>query len=218
VANETKARLFGIIGHDLRSPVSKIVRLMQLQKERPELFLGEAAQQHEEKIKKASESVLETMEDLLLWSKSQMQHFTPNLQPVRIAEVVDKEITFLRQQDGQVELVNETPGGLLQETDENFLSVIIRNLLQNAVRHSEDGQPVVISADGLELTVTNRTGTVDVGALNARLENGQVDSRSSGLGLQIAADLAARIRAKLYFRGEAGRSLTAVVDWNGKAG
>jgi len=214
VANETKARLFGIIGHDLRSPVSKIVRLMQLQKERPELFAGEAAQQHEEKIKKASESVLETMEDLLLWSKSQMQHFTPNLRPIRIADVVDKEIAFIRQQDGQVELVNETPGGLLQETDENFLGVIVRNLLQNAVRHSDGGAPVVIKADGMSLTVTNRAGLVDVAALNARLVNGQIDSRSSGLGLQIAADLAARIRAKLYFRGDGGRMLTAVVDWN----
>ena len=35
VANETKAKLFGIIGHDLRSPASQIVQLLQLQKENP---------------------------------------------------------------------------------------------------------------------------------------------------------------------------------------
>ena len=41
-ANDTKARLFGIIGHDLRSPVSKIVQLLQLQKERPDILSEEA--------------------------------------------------------------------------------------------------------------------------------------------------------------------------------
>ncbi|HEY4110848.1 LytTR family transcriptional regulator DNA-binding domain-containing protein [Puia sp.] len=220
VANDTKARLFGIIGHDLRAPVSKIVRLLQLQKEQPGLFAGDTGRQHEEKIKKASETVLETMEDLLLWSKSQMQHFIPDVQPVRIAEVVDKEVAFLQQQaeEGGVRIINETPAGLRRETDENFLSVIIRNLLQNAARHSEGDEPIVIHADGQELTITNPARTADAAALNARLGNGQIDSRNSGLGLQIASDLAARINARLFFRGEAGRSLTAVLSWNGQAG
>lgn len=70
VANETKAKLFGIIGHDLRSPVSRIVQMLKIQKEKPELLDDESKKQHEEKLKIASENVLETMEDLLLWSKS----------------------------------------------------------------------------------------------------------------------------------------------------
>ncbi len=96
-ANETKARLFGIISHDLRSPVGKIVSLLQLQKERPELLNEEARQRHDDRLKKASETVLETMEDLLLWSKSQMQNFTPEFQPVRIADIVQKEIGLLNE-------------------------------------------------------------------------------------------------------------------------
>ena len=83
-ANETKARLFGIIGHDLRSPVSKIVQLLQLQKESPDILSEEAGKLHGERLKKASENVLETMEDLLIWSKSQMQSFNPQFVPVKI--------------------------------------------------------------------------------------------------------------------------------------
>jgi DNA-binding LytR/AlgR family response regulator/signal transduction histidine kinase len=218
VANETKARLFGIIGHDLRSPVGKIVRLLQLQKERPELFTPESFHQHEEKIKKASESVLETMEDLLLWSKSQMQHFNPDRQPVRIAGVVDREIGFIRQQagEGAVQIVNKTPAELSRETDENFLSVILRNLLQNAARYTEGDAPILVQADGQELTITNPAGQTTAASMNARIGNGKIDSGSSGLGLQIAADLAARIDARLFFRGEDGVSLTAVLHWNGR--
>ena len=38
VANDTKAKLFGVISHDLRAPVSSIVQLLHLQKENPESF------------------------------------------------------------------------------------------------------------------------------------------------------------------------------------
>ena len=38
IANDTKARLFGVISHDLRTPVSRIVQLLHLQKESPGIF------------------------------------------------------------------------------------------------------------------------------------------------------------------------------------
>jgi len=95
IANDTKAKLFGIIGHDLRAPAGQIVQLLQLQKQNPGLLTGEEKLKHEERLKKASENVLETMEDLLLWSKSQMKHFTPEVKQVRIADTLEKEINLM---------------------------------------------------------------------------------------------------------------------------
>jgi DNA-binding LytR/AlgR family response regulator len=215
-ANDTKARLFGIIGHDLRAPVGKIVRMLQLQKERPELFTKEAKAGHEESLTKASESVLETMEDLLIWSKSQMMHFHPEYRKVVLREVIDKEIGFLCDQLGEkeVQIAAEVPDTMVRESDENFLSVIIRNLLQNAVRHSEGDRLVVVAGRASELTITNATATGNASVLNQRIADGRIESGTSGLGLQLASDLAGRIGARLYFRGEAGVSLTAVLSWS----
>jgi len=214
-ANETKARLFGIISHDLRSPVGKIIRLLQLQKERPDLFTEAARQRHEERLTKASENVLETMEDLLLWSKSQMAHFTPHFQPVRLGNVLQKEISLLQEQldDDAVRIVNQVPAALILDTDENFLAVIVRNLLQNAVRHSDGNKPIHVTGNLQELTITNPSTTADPAAMNQRLTNTWIDSGASGLGLQIAGDLAGRIYARLFFRGEDRVSLTAVLRW-----
>jgi signal transduction histidine kinase len=214
-ANETKARLFGIISHDLRSPVSKIVRLLQLQKERPDLFNEEARQKHEERLKKASENVLDTMEDLLLWSKSQMQHFTPDLHPVRIGDVLQKEIALLHEhlEENEIKIVNRVPATFIQETDENFLAVILRNLLQNAVKYSDGNKLITISSTGKQLTITNPTSQVPAESLNRGLGNTLVDSKASGLGLQIATDLATRIHARLFFREESETSLSAVISW-----
>ena len=92
VANDTKARLFGVISHDLRTPVSRIVQLLHLQKANPEYFNNELRRQHEDRINKASQNVLETMEDLLLWSKSQMNNFTPQYKVIKIAPLLLQEM------------------------------------------------------------------------------------------------------------------------------
>ena len=216
LANETKARLFGIIGHDLRAPVSKIVQLLRLQKENPGLLNEQSNQKHEEKLKTASENVLETMEDLLLWSKSQMQHFTPEFLPLKIKSIIQKESDFLQQsiEDKNLQIRNEVPEDLVLNTDENFLSVIIRNLLQNSVKYSEEDSTISIAANGRVIQISNKTAGIRSAALNQLLQNDEVNSKSSGMGLQIAKDLATAIQAKIFFRQPDDQHLTAVISWD----
>ncbi len=216
-ANETKTRLFGIISHDLRSPVGKIISLLQIQKERPGLMNEEARQKHDARLKIASENVLETMEDLLLWSKSQMQHFSISLKPVHIADVLQKEVNLLQEHlpEEDIRIISRVPSSFVRQTDENFLSVIVRNLLMNAVRHGDGDSTISVSADGSLLLISNRSVSVNVAVLNERLSAGEIDSGSSGLGLQIVRDLADAIGAKVYFR-QQETMLTAVLDLGGE--
>ncbi|HEX4373535.1 MAG TPA: HAMP domain-containing sensor histidine kinase, partial [Puia sp.] len=213
VANETKAKLFGIIGHDLRSPVSQIVQLLQLQKENPQLLNEQSRLQHEARLKTASENVLETMEDLLLWSKSQMQHFTPQFVPVKISETVEKELNLLHQriEDKNLKISNELNENFVKKTDENFLSIIIRNLLQNAIKYSDEGSIISISADEQNIFIANKSFRADSDLLNALLQKKKVDSKVSGLGLQIASDLAASINAKISFSRKNDDIITATI-------
>jgi signal transduction histidine kinase len=144
-----------------------------------------------------------------------MAHFTPHFQPVRLGNVLQKEISLLQEQldDDAVRIVNQVPAALILDTDENFLAVIVRNLLQNAVRHSDGNKPIHVTGNLQELTITNPSTTADPAAMNQRLTNTWIDSGASGLGLQIAGDLAGRIYARLFFRGEDRVSLTAVLRW-----
>jgi hypothetical protein len=50
--------------------------------------------------------------------------------------------------------------------------------------------------------------------LNERLSEGQIDSGSSGMGLQIVRDLADAIGARVYFR-QQEHLLMAVLDFDG---
>jgi signal transduction histidine kinase len=215
VANETKAKLFGIIGHDLRSPISQIIQLLQLQKEKSNFLSEEAKSKHEEKLKTASENVLETMEDLLLWSKSQMQQFTPQYRQVKIAEIVNKEINLIHRQaeEKNLNINSQIKQEVIQNTDENFVSVIIRNLLQNAVKYSDNSCTIDILSKDNSIVITNRSSKWNAKELNAFLNNKQIDSKRSGLGLQIAKDLASSINAQIFFQQNSENEVSAILKW-----
>ena len=215
IANDTKAKLFGIIGHDMRAPVSQIVQLLQLQKENPELLSGDARKRHEEKLKLASENVLETMEDLLLWSKSQMQSFKPRFAPVNITYIIQKELSLTQQrmEDRNIRVQNEMPEHFVQNTDENFVTVIIRNLLQNAIKYSDENSTISIVTNRQKIYIINQASQTGADTLNALLGSSQVDSKSTGLGLQIAQGLAGSIQASVYFIPRDNNRLAAVLSW-----
>lgn len=215
VANDTKAKLFGIISHDLRSPVSQIVQLLQLQKEKSHLLDEQSSEKHEARLKLASENVLETMEDILLWSKSQMQHFTPQLAETNLAGIVEKELNLMQHQIEEKNLTvdNHISENFSQHTDENFIAVILRNLLQNAVKYCMPGSAISISNDRDHLYIRNAYSSANPEILNALLENKQVNSKSSGLGLQLAKDLAGSIGVKLFFTREEADFLTVTLSW-----
>ena len=215
IANETKAKLFSIISHDLRSPVSQIVQLLQLQKENPNLFSKAMREQYDAKVKTASENVLDTMEDLLLWSKSQMQNFTPEQIPVNISAIMQKELELLMQviEKNNLIIENTIAENILINTDENFLAIILRNLLQNAFNHSDRGGTIKLSADLKNIFIENNAKDANVEALNASLKTNVINSKASGLGLHIANDLASSIQAKIIFEQTPGKNIVAAIKW-----
>lgn len=215
VANETKAKLFGVISHDLRAPVSRIVQLLHLQKENPEHLTSELKQQYEDRLNKASENVLETMEDLLLWSKSQMNNFTPQYKTVYILPLLQQETELFEEQIKEKELnINfEVDHNNSQNTDENFLAVILRNLIQNAIKQCDNDALITMQANDNSISITNPSINKNAAELNAMLQQTEVSSKYSGLGLQIVKDLGARLGIKIYYRQEDAQNISAIVSW-----
>jgi signal transduction histidine kinase len=213
VANDTKAKLFAVISHDLRAPVSSIVQLLHLQKENPRHFNSELRQHYDERLNKASENVLETMEDLLLWSKSQMNNFMPQNKVVKIKPLLLQEIELLSEQVKEKELrvhLNVSPE-ISRNTDENFIAVILRNLIQNAIKESGNNGEITVDADAAQISITNAAGDKNAEELNLILQQNQVNSKYSGLGLHIVKDLAARLGIKIYFQQNDKKTMTAII-------
>ena len=215
IANETKAKLFGVISHDLRAPVSKIVQMLHLQKENGGQQGSVNGDEFSNRINKASENVLETMEDLLLWSKSQMKNFTPQFRIVNGARLIRQELELFKEEidDKKLLIDLEIGEGMNYKSDENFLSVIIRNLLQNAIKNSSEGKVVSVDLLKDKIIISNESDNGDVGKLNLLLDQTNVSSQYSGFGLQMAKDLGNQIGLKIYFRQKDNHYVSAVIEF-----
>ena len=201
-ANQVKAKFFAILSHDLRSPIAKLVSFLQFRKLKPGALTEAELTEHERRIEDSAQSLLATMESMLLWSKEQMEHFQPVINEVEVQSVFDY-IQRNFADVGNIQFQFATEGSLQLYTDENYLKAILYNLTSNAVKAVQGTQLPRIEwkawqeANQVFLSITdNGPGISPEKAANFFEGMNNTNSRH-GLGLHIIRDLAKAIHCKL---------------------
>ncbi|RZM11298.1 MAG: hybrid sensor histidine kinase/response regulator [Pedobacter sp.] len=218
-ANETKAKLFSIISHDLRSPISQVYQFLKLQQLNPQLHNAEQKQQLSTRIQEATGSLLETMEDLLLWSKTQMSQFNTQMQRTALYPVVSQceQLLKLNTDAKGIRIKNTIPEDTEVFTDPYFLQSILRNLLQNAIKASPENEVVgiecIINKQGISVLVTNKGIPFSQHDYEQVLSSDQTGKGLSGLGLRLVDELSAKLNVKVRFSVGADDSTTAEIHF-----
>ncbi len=201
-ANKVKAKFFGIISHDLRSPVANLLNFLELQKRRPGLMSEISIAEREQKISASANSLLETMETMLLWSKEQMESFKPNIKSV----TVENLFSYIKKSFGDtpdVELRFNAAAGLTILTDENYLRTIMQNLTSNAIRAVKNTPVAIIEwaaikeNNGLVFTITDNGEGIKATQANVLFEKNVASNEKHGFGLHLVRDLAKAIQYKI---------------------
>lgn len=215
-ANQTKAKLFSIISHDLRSPISQVYQFLKLQQLNPNLLTEEKKAELSSKIQTATGSLLETMEDLLLWSKTQMNQFKPEFRKVNVLEIVSEclQLMQLNSEGKKIRFKNSVSSDFFLETDPYYLQTIVRNLLQNAIKAAPEGSEILIDFEvevGKKyLSVTNSGGYFSQEQYEYLLVNKHSGKSLSGLGLHLVDELSRKVGAKVIFTETGNPDLTRV--------
>lgn len=200
-ANKTKAKLFSIIGHDLRSPISQVHQYLKLQQLNPQALSEEQKTELSNQIQKATGSLLETMEDLLLWSKTQMSEFSVSRQQVSSAEIVNQvlELQQLNIRSKNLEVINHVQPHHLLHTDMYYLQTILRNLLQNAIKASPENGRILLESTGQSISISNQGSTFTQAQYEAVVQDTDASKGLSGLGLKLVDELSRKIDARITF-------------------
>ncbi len=93
---------------------------------------------------------------------------------------------------------------VMSDLDPDAVGIVLRNLIENALRHGSDDEPIDVSLlnDGT-LTVANEAAIIPemtLSRLATRFERGGRSIEGSGLGLAIVAAIAERIGSKLVLK------------------
>ena len=201
-ANKTKMQFFGIINHDLRSPVVGLIHFLHLKKESPEILDDATKERLENQTFNAAENLLVQMEDLLLWSKGQMDHFQPEKKMI-LVETLFKDIEDAFSWEDRVKISFEFPEKLFVFTDKEYLKTITRNLTNNAIKILEKVEnPTVLwkaidHKNEVELIITDNGMGATPEKFRALFDENFSIGIKSGLGMHLIRDLSKAIDAQI---------------------
>ena len=201
-ANKVKTRFFSILNHDLRSPVASFVNFLHLQQEAPDLMDETARSAYSKKATASAENLLNTMEDLLLWSKGQMENFKPTNRVIPVSDLFQYVKTFLNLPENIILSFEQEPGMELS-IDEHYVKTIMYNLTNNAIKAlgNAAGGSIVWKAwqEGGQkyMSVTDNGPGASEEAFRALYDESAPIGIKSGLGLHIIRDLAMAIKCKI---------------------
>jgi len=201
-ANEIKSRFFGILNHDLRRPVAGIISYLELKKKSSKIFNEEDQATFEQKTINMTQDLLENMEGLLFWCKSQMQNFTPVYHEIMVSRLFsDTQSFFSTERVINIEYKIAHDFGIY--TDINYVKTIMRNLTSNAIKALEEVENGSIEWKAYKennrsiLSITNNGATIPQDKIDILYNSSVKENIKDGLGLIIIRDLAKSINCQI---------------------
>lgn len=219
--NATKDKFFSIIGHDLRSPTSTMITLSEMLISDLESFDHDTIRELLDDVNKVAHNNLELLNSLLEWARSQQGRmpFEPRELNVRyLAEEICLEFRAMAVKKG-VEIRNALQKDYPAYGDANMLSLVLRNLLTNAIKYTSNGGLIELSAkmegDMLQIAVKdNGTGISEQNIKKLfRLDchfttTGTANELGTGLGLILCKEFVVKNGGSLKVDSRKGKGST----------
>ncbi|TDE14840.1 tetratricopeptide repeat-containing sensor histidine kinase [Dyadobacter psychrotolerans] len=198
-ANSVKTKIFSVIAHDLRSPFAEFVGILELTEH--QLISQEEITGLLPSINRTVRSTMGMMDNLLIWSKKQMNGVQINPENIDLAGLVSDGIEKLQTQVSKKNLIVTTSH--LEKTsgwaDAEMIRIVIRNLLSNAVKFTAPQGSIRIESynSDKEVILTIKDSGVGLSpvqlnqlfSLHIQSTKGTQNESGTGLGLTICRDL-----------------------------
>lgn len=144
--NMVKDRLFSVISHDMRTPLSSLLSYIQLlenQNLTPEKMII-----YTKDLKHKLFYTTDMMDNLLNWAHSQMRGYKPVNEEFDVKQTTQTvvEILMAEAERKQISIINNTSSMPLL-ADVNMTTLIIRNLLSNAIKYTPTGGQITINTE-----------------------------------------------------------------------
>lgn len=148
--NKTKDKFMSLIAHDLRNPLNAIKGFTELLIEDFSLISDGEKKQYLNTISNSSSELLRLLDDLLVWSRTQMGTISFNPEVIEV-DIIVNEALIISQASALkkgIRLVSKVEAGKTVYADANMVRTILRNLIGNAVKFSfHDGVVCVTETD-----------------------------------------------------------------------
>jgi signal transduction histidine kinase len=223
-ANDSKTRLLSILSHDLRSPLNSIASFLEMLHEY-ELSPDER-RFLEKNLLNETKNTQVLLHNLLNWTKSQMDGGTSvNMVRLNLFEIVS---TCLAVQQAAADIKTVTIGVNIDPSAEltadlDMLKLVIRNLINNAIKFTLPGGNIQIYSsrdsghvrlhimdNGVGIPVARQGNLFE---LNAASTYGTSNEKGVGLGLNLCKEYTEMQKGKISFHSVPGSGTTFTLEF-----
>jgi signal transduction histidine kinase len=216
--NKVKDKFFSIISHDLRAPINALAGLMDL------LDRG-AIEPHElpmaiKELRTRFNHTRSLMNNLLDWTVLQMDKMNLQASPINLHQIVAENIELLGAiQDKKINLINNVPQQAIGYGDSNTVNLVIRNLLTNAIKFTNDGGEITLTAqdqgkdwlvsvsdNGIGMTHEIQSKLFD--KINPYSTRGTANEKGTGLGLLLCKEFIEKNGGRIWVESEETKGST----------
>ncbi|HEY8401047.1 MAG TPA: sensor histidine kinase [Cytophagaceae bacterium] len=215
-SNIVKDKLLSIISHDLKGPLytfQKLVAMMTMDEPTKENVVRYSLH-----LNNKLSGMISLVENILHWVRSSMKGINPEIEEIILIDIVKENVTLFSSQAAlkNIQIVNEIPADISVAADKNIINLVIRNLISNAIKFTEDDGSITISAkvcEGEVLTEIRDTGIGMSQETILKLFNPDqiyttvsTDKRSgTGLGLLLCKEFLGKISGRIWVESEPGK-------------
>lgn len=221
-SNQTKSKLLSIVSHDLKSPLSSIETYLSMLNEMN--LSNEDKMEIERQLLSTTRQTSEMLQNILSWAKDQMDEIKVNLRSILIYDTLKHTVSLQKRiaQEKEIDLIFCSDENLKVIADPDMLQLIVRNLLNNAIKFSLPGGTVTLSIsaqndkciisvkdDGIGIAKDNQS---DIFSLKSNATYGTNNEKGVGLGLKLTKTYVEQQNGEIWLESELNKGTNFFVS------
>lgn len=216
--NKVKDKFFSIISHDLRSPMnalSGVLNLMDKGGVTPQEF-----SRLSKELRVQFDHTKTLINNLLDWALLQMDKLKIQKEKIDLRALAESSAVLVSSLNvKEVKITNKIEPSTFASGDTNMINLVMRNLMMNAIKFSDSGDVVEVSAklSGEDYVVSVKDNGVGISPDVQKIlfektsgysTRGTANEKGTGLGLILCKEFVERNGGKIWLESEQGKGST----------
>lgn len=209
-SNNTKDRFFSIIAHDLKNPLNALIGFSELLSNSFSSLPDKKKKYFVEIISRSSKNLLELLNNLLEWSRSQSGRISYEPQLTTASSIINENVLLLKQHAAKKKIrISFVPENNVEMyIDRNMFNTIVRNLLSNAIKFTPHGGLISITTEENTEFISISISDTGVGMSKEKIDDlfkidkntstkGTDSEQGTGLGLILCKEFIEKHQGKI---------------------
>ncbi len=215
----SKDKFFSIIAHDLKGPVGNLSSFLSFMTEHYENISKEEFKKDLVILENASIKIRDLLENLLTWARSQKGDIQYKPENFNISKLIQSNVQLLESSanNKKISIINTIPENLFGFFDYQMITTVMRNLISNAIKYTNDNGSITISVNedaelieiviqdtgiGMSATLVDNLFKIDVKHFST---DGTGGEKGTGLGLILCKEFIDKHSGKIWVESEMGK-------------